>query len=56
MGYDLEGKLVVGVASSALFDLSASDEVFRSKGEDEYRRYQAPDLGHSCQFVGVASL
>lgn len=53
MGYDLEGKLVVGVASSALFDLSASDEVFRSKGEDEYRRYQAENIDNTLD-PGVA--
>ena len=33
--------LVVGIASSALFDLTYSDRVFREKGEDPYREYQA---------------
>ncbi|MDF2806348.1 MAG: hypothetical protein K0S43_1294, partial [Cellulosimicrobium sp.] len=33
MGYDLSGRLVVGVASSALFDLTESDRVFRTQGE-----------------------
>ena len=37
---DLERALVVGVASSALFDLAESDAVFREKGEEEYREYQ----------------
>ena len=32
--------LVVGVASSALFDLSDSDKIFREYGEDEYRKHQ----------------
>lgn len=40
MAYSLEDKLVVAVASSALFDLSDSDQVFREKGEDSYREYQ----------------
>ncbi|WP_422138329.1 5'-nucleotidase [Endozoicomonas sp. ALC020] len=40
MPYDLKKRLVVGLASSALFDLTESDEVFRSKGEQEYRKYQ----------------
>lgn len=38
--YDLSDKLVVAVASSALFDLTDSDEVFQSKGEAAYRDYQ----------------
>lgn len=32
--------MVIGIASSALFDLTESDEVFRSKGEAVYREYQ----------------
>lgn len=40
MAYTLENKLVVGVASSALFDLSDSDTVFREQGENQYREYQ----------------
>jgi len=40
MVYDLKKRLVVGLASSALFDLTESDEIFRSKGEQEYRKYQ----------------
>lgn len=38
--YELAGRLVVGVASSALFDLNESDEVFREQGEEAYRAYQ----------------
>ena len=40
MPYELENRLVVGVASSALFDLAESDDYFRKYGEDDYRRYQ----------------
>src|SRR5690625_3715589 len=40
MAYDLTDKLVVAVASSALFDLSISNEIFQTKGEEAYRNYQ----------------
>ncbi|MFE4257923.1 5'-nucleotidase [Streptomyces sp. NPDC056883] len=40
MKYDLSDRLVVGIASSALFDLSDCDAVFREQGEDAYRTYQ----------------
>lgn len=39
-GYNLDKKLVIGLASSALFDLAQSDEVFRNEGELAYREYQ----------------
>ncbi|WP_062381238.1 5'-nucleotidase [Demequina pelophila] len=38
--YSLEGRLVVGVASSALFDLTESDAYFREHGERAYAEYQ----------------
>ena len=41
---DLERALVIGVASSALFDLSESDAVFREEGEERYRAYQRENL------------
>ena len=44
MPYDLKNRLVIGVASSALFDLTASDEVFRRSGEAQYRLYQEENL------------
>lgn len=44
MPYDLESRLVVGVASSAVFDLRESDEVFRREGEEQYRKYQETHL------------
>ncbi|WP_080684201.1 5'-nucleotidase [Pseudomonas chlororaphis subsp. aureofaciens] len=44
MPYALESRLVIGVASSAMFDLTESDAVFREKGEAEYRRYQEKNL------------
>lgn len=46
MSYELSYKLVVGVASSALFDLKESDAVFRARGEDDYRAYQEDQRRH----------
>jgi 5'-nucleotidase len=43
--YDLKRRLVIGVASSALFDLSESDAVFQQEGEQTYRKYQEENLG-----------
>jgi 5'-nucleotidase len=40
VAYDLEKMLVVGVASSALFDLWDADTVFREHGEARYLEYQ----------------
>ena len=40
MAYDLANRLVIGLASSALFDLSDSDKVFREQGTQAYRHYQ----------------
>ncbi|PSU50216.1 5'-nucleotidase [Photobacterium frigidiphilum] len=57
MAYELGNRLVIGVASSAMFDLSESDQVFRNKGEEEYRKYQTEnvenplDKGVSFSFV-----
>lgn len=44
MSYPIEDKLVIAVASSALFDLSESDRVFRTRGEAAYRSYQEEHL------------
>ena len=40
MAFEIEQKLVVAIASSALFDLGEADRVFREQGEDAYREYQ----------------
>lgn len=40
MAFDLSRRLVIGLASSALFDLAESDAVFRTKGAQIYREYQ----------------
>lgn len=44
MAFQIEHKLVIGVASSALFDLSASHQVYLERGPDEYRTYQEQHL------------
>lgn len=49
----LDDRLVVGIASSALFDLAESDAVFRTEGEDAYRIYQEAHLDDTLR-PGVA--
>jgi len=44
MAYELENRLVIGVASSAMFDLSDSDAVFKRDGEAWYRKFQEKNL------------
>ena len=44
MGLDLSQRLVVGVASSALFDLAASDQVYRDNGVEAFRAHQRERL------------
>jgi 5'-nucleotidase len=51
--YSLENRLVIGIASSALFDLKDSDAVFRKEGEESYREYQRANLDETLQ-PGVA--
>lgn len=53
MAYDLKNRLVIGVASSALFDLSESDAVFQKHGEEGYRKYQEENVD-VCLQPGVA--
>lgn len=40
MPFPIEDKLVVAVASSALFDLTEADRIYREEGLEEYRCYQ----------------
>ncbi|MCM1143941.1 MAG: 5'-nucleotidase [Blautia sp.] len=40
MSYDLESRLVVGVSSRALFDLSDENQIFERDGVEAYCRYQ----------------
>ncbi|MFT6913847.1 MAG: 5'-nucleotidase [Motiliproteus sp.] len=53
MAYDIDNRLVVGLASSALFDLEQSDAVFKEKGERAYRAYQREHQDRPLQ-PGVA--
>lgn len=40
MGFQLENKMVIGVSSRALFDLTAENEIFETQGLEAYCRYQ----------------
>ena len=53
MPYPIEKKLVIAVASSALFDLSESDAVFRNQGIEVYRRHQEKHIDKTLK-KGVA--
>lgn len=53
MAYELSGRLVVGVASSALFDLTESDAYFNEHGELAYSDYQRQRLDEPLS-MGVA--
>lgn len=56
MPYELENRLVIGVASSAVFDLVASDAVFQSQGEEEYRKFGTRcDVERVPGMLGVAT-
>jgi 5'-nucleotidase len=60
MPYSLADKLVVAIASSALFDLSESGRVFEDHGEDAYRAFQranqAVNLRQGVAFAFVRRL
>lgn len=43
-GYPIDQKLVIAVSSSALFDLSESDKVFRERGAKAYKEFQEAHL------------
>ncbi|WP_405968584.1 5'-nucleotidase [Streptomyces sp. NBC_00015] len=51
--YELKNRLVVGIASSALFDLAEAHAVFRDQGEEAYRAYQEVHLDDTLD-KGVA--
>jgi 5'-nucleotidase len=40
MAYDIAQKFVIGIASSALFDLTESHRIYAEQGQEEYRKYQ----------------
>ena len=41
MAYPIEEKLVVGITSTALFDLAKEHEIFVNEGLEAFRKYQA---------------
>lgn len=40
MPYPIDKKLVIGVSTNALFNLTKEDDIFRDKGIDAYKKYQ----------------
>ena len=44
MPFPIEDKLVIAIASSALFDLSESDRVFNEEGPAAYKQFQEEHL------------
>lgn len=44
MPFEIEKKLVVAVSSSAVFNMTEADNIFRSQGETAYREYQKSRL------------
>lgn len=53
MTYPIENKLVIAIASSALFDLSESDKIYKEKGINEYRKFQEDNIDKTLN-KGVA--
>ena len=53
MPYSIDKKFVITVTTSALFDMKESDEVFRTKGVKEYKRYQEEHIDDTLE-KGVA--
>lgn len=44
MEYPIDRKLVISVASSALFDLSESHQIYVTKGIEDYRTHQEKNI------------
>lgn len=53
MAYPIHRKLVIAVASSALFDLSDCHKIFTEKGKEEYRKHQKQKINDTLP-KGVA--
>lgn len=53
MAYPIDKKMVVCVTSSALFDMTESDKVFREKGVKAYKEYQESNVDNTLE-KGVA--
>lgn len=44
MPYSVEGKIVIAISSSALFDMTESDAIFREKGLVAYKEHQKKNI------------
>ena len=53
MPYSVEGKIVVAISSSALFDMSESDKIFREQGLIAYKEHQRKNIDEPLK-KGVA--
>lgn len=53
MAYPIERKLVIGIASSALFDLSESHKIYLDNGIEAYRAHQEVNIDNPLK-IGVA--
>jgi len=53
VAYPIERKFVIGVASSALFDLTESHQVFLDEGPEKYKQYQETNVDKTLE-KGVA--
>ena len=53
MPYPIDKKLVIAISSSALFDLSESDNVFHADGVESYQKYQQANIDRPLE-KGVA--
>ena len=57
MPYPIEEKLVVGISSTALFDLTKEHQIFLDEGLEAFRKYQAdnaavpPEPGAAYPFI-----
>jgi 5'-nucleotidase len=57
MAYPIDKKLVVGISSTALFDLTKEHQIFLEEGVDAFRKYQAdnasmpPEPGAAYPFI-----
>lgn len=57
MAYPIAGKLVVGIASTALFDFSFEHQIFEQEGVEAFRSYQEanrkklPERGTAFPFI-----
>ena len=53
MPFLLDAKIVIAIASSAVFDMRAEDIIFRRDGEEAYRRFQSENVNEPLK-IGVA--